>query len=57
LQVCPSLAVAPDGLVLAEMVSPRFECVRIPLDLSQVSDWYLNQSRADVVSIHSAKES
>jgi hypothetical protein len=39
------------------MVSPRFECVRIPLDLSQVSDWYLNQSRADVVSIHSAKES
>jgi predicted amidohydrolase len=57
LQVCPSLAVTPDGLVLAEMVSPRFECVRIPLDLSQVSDWYLNQSRADVVSIHSAKES
>ena len=56
-QVCPTLAVAPDGLVLAEIVSPRLECVRITLDLSQVSDWYLNQCRTDIVSFRPAKGS
>lgn len=52
-QICPTLAVAPDGQVLGEIVSARSETLRIPLDLSQVSNWYLDQSRTDVVEIRS----
>ena len=46
-QICPTLAVAPDGQVLGEIVSAGPETLRFPLDLSQVSNWYLNQSRTD----------
>ena len=48
-QICPTLAVAPDGQVLGEIVSARLETMRVSLDLSQVSNWFLNQSRTDVV--------
>jgi predicted amidohydrolase len=53
-QICPTLAVAPAGQVLGEIVSPALETLRISIDLSQVSDWYLNQSRTDVVQIRPA---
>ena len=50
-QVCPTLAVAPDGQVLGEIVSAGAETLRISLDLLQVSNWYLDQSRTDIVKI------
>jgi predicted amidohydrolase len=50
-QVCPTLAVAPDGQVLAEQVSDEGGILRVEVDLSRVSNWYLNQCRDDVVGI------
>jgi predicted amidohydrolase len=50
-QVCPTLAVAPDGKILAEAVSGEAGMLRVELDLSTVSNWNLNQCREDVVKI------
>ncbi len=48
-QSCPSMIVAPSGQVLWEILSPAPEATRCTLDLSEVGDWYLSQSRDDVV--------
>jgi predicted amidohydrolase len=48
-QKCPSLAVAPNGQVLGELVSGQLGLVWVTLELGLVSDWYLGQCRGDVV--------
>lgn len=50
-QISPTLAVAPDGRVLGEIVSAEPGILRVELDLSKVSNWYLDQSRTDVVAL------
>ncbi len=55
-QVSPTIAIAPDGHVLGEIVSAELEILCLNLDLSKVSNLYLEQSRADVVAIKSTKE-
>jgi len=50
-QNCPSMAVSPEGWVLAEIVSDQSAARRLELDLSKVSNWYLDGARPDVVSI------
>jgi predicted amidohydrolase len=50
-QNSPTIAVAPDGQVLGEIVSDRLEAMRVDLDLSLVSNWYLDQCRTDLVTI------
>jgi predicted amidohydrolase len=50
-QVSPTIAIAPDGQVMGEIVSAELGILRVELDLSEVSNWYLNQSRSDVVTI------
>jgi hypothetical protein len=50
-QISPTIAVAPDGQVMGEIVSAELEILRVELDLSKVSNLYLNQSRSDVVAI------
>lgn len=50
-QVCPTLAVAPDGQVAGEIVSPELGILRVELDLTKVSNWYLDQCRCDVAAI------
>ncbi|MBU0511005.1 MAG: carbon-nitrogen hydrolase family protein, partial [Chloroflexi bacterium] len=55
-QVSPTIVVAPDGQVLAEVVSAGCEFFRVGLDLSRVSNWYLDQCRPDVVAIEAPKE-
>ena len=52
-QVSPTIAVAPDGQVMGEIVSAELDILRVELDLSKVSNWYLDQSRTDVVAIKS----
>ena len=52
-QVSPTIAVAPDGQVMGEIVSAELDILRLELDLSKVSNWYLDQSRTDVVEIKS----
>lgn len=49
-QNCPSMVVAPDGEVITEVLSDKTRAVRLELDLSRVSDWYLSQARTDLVS-------
>jgi predicted amidohydrolase len=56
-QTSPTIAVAPDGSVLAEIVSSQKETIHVRLDLSQVSDWYLDQCRKDVITLHYHSES
>ncbi len=51
-QQSPTCIIAPDGNVVAEVLSDRLEMLQADLDLSCVSDWYLNQCRNDIVRIH-----
>jgi predicted amidohydrolase len=54
-QRCPSMIVAPNGQVLWEIVSSVSESVHCEIDLSEVSDWYISQSRDDIVTYRSGK--
>lgn len=51
LQKCPSIAVAPSGQVLGEIISAEPAMLRVEIDLALVSDWYLSQCREDVVKV------
>ncbi|MFX0093528.1 MAG: carbon-nitrogen hydrolase family protein [Candidatus Hodarchaeota archaeon] len=51
-QRCPSMIIAPSGKVLWEVASPKLEQTRYTLDLTKVSNWYLSQSRNDIISIN-----
>jgi predicted amidohydrolase len=42
-QHCPSIVVAPSGVVLVELPAGVTKVVRMELDLAQVSDEYLSQ--------------
>jgi predicted amidohydrolase/predicted RNA methylase len=50
-QNSPTIAISPEGWVLDEIVSEKAAFRRVEMDLSRVSDWYLNQSRGDVVGL------
>jgi predicted amidohydrolase len=50
-QKCPTLIAAPSGEVLREIISDKEESARCVLDLSRVSDWYLDQARSDVLEL------
>jgi hypothetical protein len=50
-QICPTIALAPDGYALKEIISAGAQILRVELDLTLVSNWYLDQCRADVVMI------
>jgi predicted amidohydrolase len=50
-QVSPTIAIAPDGKVISEIVSATTGILRLELDLSRVSDIYLKQCRSDVIAI------
>ena len=50
-QGCTSLIVAPSGKVLAEAMVGAVSTATAEIDLSQVSDWIINQARTDVVSV------
>lgn len=56
-QLCPTMAIAPNGEILGQIVSPEQSMLRVELDLSKVSDWYLDQCRSDMVEIVSKKSS
>lgn len=48
-QKCPSMIVTPTGLVAWEMCSPECKVKHYMVDLSMISNWYLNQSRLDLI--------
>lgn len=51
LQNCPTIAISPEGLVLEEIISHQIAFTRVELDLSRISNWYLDQARLDIVAI------
>lgn len=55
-QISPTIAIAPSGEVLAEIVSSQNESARIRLDLSMVSNLNLDQCRTDVVALQYLRE-
>ncbi len=48
-QVCPTLAVAPNGSVLAELSGAEAGSVQVELDLDLVSNWNIDQAREGLV--------
>lgn len=54
-QMCPTIVIGPDGQVLAEVVSGDLAVLKVELDLSLVSNWYLDQCRTDLVCIEAAR--
>ncbi len=48
-QKCPSMIVTPSGEVPWEVTSPLREAGHYTIDVTQISNWYLNQSRRDLV--------
>jgi len=50
-QTSPTIAISPDGWVMDEIISYGCAFSRVEIDLSRVSDSYLDQSRPDVVTI------
>ena len=50
-QICPTIAISPEGWIIEEIISDRPGFFRVELDLSKVSDWYIDQARSDVVAI------
>ena len=55
-QGCTSLIVAPSGKVLAEAKVGAVSTITAEIDLSEVSDWIINQARTDVVSVEAQRE-
>ena len=55
-QISPTIAVAPDGQVMDEIVSAEPGILRIELDLSKISDLYLHQCRTDVISVQETRQ-
>lgn len=47
-QHCPSMVVAPDGAVVAELPVGNTQVQRVDLNLDQTADWYLGQRRRDL---------
>lgn len=51
-QHCPTMIIAPDGEVLQEASGDKTILLRSTLDLADVADWYLNQSRSDIIGLY-----
>lgn len=51
-QISPTMVVAPDGQVIDEIVSASAKTLQAEIDLSQISNHHLEQSRADIVAIN-----
>jgi predicted amidohydrolase len=51
-QKCPSMIVTPAGTVVWEVCSSQREVKHYVIDLSAVSDWYLSQSRLDLLNAY-----
>lgn len=54
-QHCPTMLIAPDGEVISEITSSNLRIIKETIDTDNISNWYLNQARNDVLKIVSAK--
>ncbi len=51
-QHCPSLIASPRGEVIAELPAGETAVVRAAIDTDDVSNWYLDQRRTDLLHLH-----
>jgi len=54
-QQCPTMIIAPNGEVIDENISNENIIIRKTIDVSTVSDWFIAQSRTDIVGIYGKK--
>lgn len=50
-QECPTIVINPKGKILKEIISHDTQYFRLKIDLDSVSDWYIKQSRNDLIKI------
>lgn len=50
-QHCPTMLIAPDGQALDEIVSEKACTFKRKIDLSKISNWYIEQCRNDVIKL------
>jgi len=50
-QHCPSMIISPRGEVLGELPHGEAGILRATIDTEEISDWYLDQRRTDVVRL------
>ncbi len=55
-QDCPSIIINPKGEILKEIISSETQYLQINLDMDIISDWYINQSRTDLIKIKYIKK-
>ena len=55
-QISPTIAVAPDGQVIDELVSAEPGTLRIAMDLTTTSDLYIRQCRTDVIAVQKSRQ-
>jgi len=54
-QECPTIVINPKGLILHEVISHETQYFRLKIDLDLCSDWYIKQSRTDLLNIEHIK--
>lgn len=54
-QQCPTMLISPDGEVIEEVVSDKLFCFKRTINLEEVSNWYINQMRKDVIMLVEGK--
>jgi predicted amidohydrolase len=47
-QKCPTMIIASDGGVRGEIAGPTAQCISARIDVDQVSNWVIGQSRGDI---------
>ncbi len=45
------MLISPKGQVIAEVISSELDVIKRTIDTDDISDWYLDQCRSDVVKI------
>jgi predicted amidohydrolase len=55
-QHCPTMLIAPNGEVIEEVVSDKLVTFKRTINLDEVSNWYINHMRNDVIRLVDGKE-
>jgi len=50
-QKCPTIVINPKGTILREVISDKTHFFHVNTDLDLISNWYLEQSRTDLIDI------
>lgn len=50
-QQCPTMLISPKGQVVEEVISSELEIIKKTIDIDDISNWYLNQCRNDIVKV------